>query len=464
MTGLVLAVDVGSSSLRAGRYEPGGTLVGPVVRRSYPHRANRGVDGGFDPRGVHDVLAEVLTEIDTAGVDRISFSTLWHSVLAVNADDEPVTSAYSWESTAPARTLPSLAARIDATSYRARTGSYVHPSYPAAGVWMLRQDGHRPARWTDLTSWLVRRVLGADAGWSHEVAAGSGMWDQTAGTWDRPTLDALEIGEDDLGPIWRSDAEVRAGFGLTGVPVTPTWSDGVCNSVGMGAVGPTTCALTAGTSGSLRLVQDGIRTDVPDGLWRYRVSETTTAVGGAISNVGNVLEWWRPTAPPDEALAFASGEPPRFDGLVVSPDLAGRRGPDYRWDATASMTGLRLHHTVEDIRQEMVLAVCASYAELTALTLRCEPRIGRLVVSGGVVERSPAFAQLLADATGRTLDVLDAQETSLRGAALRAGVPGGESGELPVRRRYAPRPEWYQAIQLRLSTLRDLRTASAEGP
>lgn len=465
MTGLVLAVDIGSSSLRAGRYDASGHVVGSIVQHRYPHRATRGAHGGFDAVGVRDVLIQVLDEVPSDGVERVSISTLWHSVLAVDADDRPLSEVFSWESTAPARTLPSLAARLDPVAYRARTGSYLHPSYPAAGVWMLRQEGLRPARWTDLTSWLVRQVLGADAGWSHEIAAGSAMWDQTAGAWDEPTLAVLGVHPEEVGAVWRRSSPVRAGFGLTGVEVVPTWGDGVCNSVGMGAVGPTVCAVTAGTSGSLRLVGAGVRTDAPEGLWRYQVADDLTAVGGAISNAGNVVEWWSEVSGPQETLAFAEGAPVPFDGLVVSPDLAGRRGPDYDWDATASMTGLRLHHTVEDVRREMVLAVCASYAELTELTLRCEPRIERLVASGGVVERSPAFAQLLADATGRPLDVLAVAETSLRGAALRAHGDDADPASPAVQDRYEPRPEWHRAIQGRLWALRELRDRlSTRGP
>lgn len=460
---LTLAIDVGSSSLRVGRFDPAGTQIGDVVRRSYAHRTHAHTSGSFDAVPIADALRDALGEANSSGVQTVAISSMWHSVLAVDGNDQPLSGVWSWESTAPARELPALAARIDPDEYRATTGSYLHPSYPAAAIWMMIQEGVRPHRWTDLTGWLLRRVLGIDACWSREIAAGSGMWHQSDARWDSSVLGVLGIDQEELGEVWKQPIEVpRSSRLLPGTAVIPTYGDGVCNSAGIGAIGRTSSALTVGTSGSFRIVQRRQDAHVPYGLWRYQIDDDLPVVGAANSNAGNVLMWLAQLTGKGTLPSFSDAPPPPDDGLIVLPDLAGRRGPDYQWDARGAVLGLQLHHTSEDIARETVLATCSSFADLADLIRVYEPSLSEFIASGGVVTRSPAYAQLLADALGSDVKVSAIEESSLRGAALRVhDVLGREapdpSIEFPVDAILTPREEWTEAIRSRSARAREIR-------
>lgn len=451
MNGPVLAVDLGTSSLRVAIVDRDESIV-QLVQHGY-ERNNRAVGGTFAAEPLADLLRRSLRELDTTGVRRVAVSALWHTVLGVDALDRPLTQTYTWESTSPSAGLKGLGRLIEEDDYRGRTGSYLHASYPLAAIWWIRQHADCSVRYTDLPSWLLRQVLGAGCGWSDQIAAGSGLWNQQLRTWDAGTCAAIGLDPEMLGQTW-SDPVVLTGveaaeYGLEGAELLPVLSDGVCDNLGLGVVGDGAAALTSGTSGSVRLLLDAVPTSVPHGLWRYRIGETRTAIGGANSNLGNLLEWIRTALGVDDPLRFGSDDPPAFDGLLASPHLFGERGPGYGPDATAALLGLRPHHTARDIAAAFVLATLATTRELALKVYEVAPDIDALIASGGVVSGAPGFAQLLADAVGRPVQVTELTEASLRGAG-RAALD-----LMPARARTSqvipPRPRWTAAIERRLA-------------
>jgi gluconokinase len=442
----VLAIDLGSSSLRVARVDDAAQVVAMARRR---HAFRDDAARGIDPYELAASLRGALEEVGGHGVEAVVMSSLWHSVLGVDAHDAPVTRVFTWESTEPDAVVPELARLLDAEAYRARTGSYLHASYPLAGIRLLLDQGARPARWTDLPGWLLRTVLGVETGWSAQLAAGSAMWHQARDAWDAETLDAVGVPVSALGEVWREPVVLGADApaGLAGARLLPVLGDGYCDSVGIAAIGADVSALTAATSGSLRMILDGVLDDAPFGIWRYRVGAQTTGLGGAISNAGNLLEWVRGTLGVADPLAFAhADEPPVWDGLTALPELAGERGPRYRREVSAAVSGLRGRHTAADIGRELVFGVLGVYATMTELMARAQPTLSRFVTAGGIVQGSPVFGQLLADATERTVSLSPVSESSLRGAAVHA--LGGVAAPENVRE-FAPRAAWSAAIRER---------------
>src|SRR5690606_15485827 len=139
-------------------------------------------------------------------------------------------------------------------------------------------------------------------------------------------------------------------------------------------------------------------------------------------------------------------------------------------EAAGAVSGLRLHHTAADVAREMLLATCGLLGELGALLVGYEPRVERVVASGGVVTRVPGYAQLLADAIGRPVEVSPIGESSLLGAALRArsDVVTGTATDVAPGAVYRPRPAWSAALRERreaaLELAARLRGAADVGP
>jgi gluconokinase len=165
----------------------------------------------------------------------------------------------------------------------------------------------------------------------------------------------------------------------------------------------------------------GVGSAIPDGLWRYRLDGTRLVTGGALSSGGNVREWLESTlrvgGPGLERRLRAM--PPAAHGLTVLPHLAGERGPRYAAHAFGAISGLTISTSAEDIAQAGLESVAIELAGISRRLDSVAPRVTRLVASGGAVLRSPAWMQMVADATGRPVTA-GVAEASSRGAALYA--------------------------------------------
>ncbi|MEX1158316.1 MAG: FGGY-family carbohydrate kinase, partial [Thermomicrobiales bacterium] len=112
-------------------------------------------------------------------------------------------------------------------------------------------------------------------------------------------------------------------------------------------------------------------------------------------------------------------------------------------DATAAVTGLKLHTTPIDIVQASLEAVTYRFAAMyDALRTGAET----IVASGGGLRGSPAWLQMMADAIGQPLVASRTAESSLRGVALVAMRDIGIISELPSANdgtRFTPRTDFY---------------------
>ena len=242
-------------------------------------------------------------------VEAVATSTLWHSLLGLDGDGQPVTPLYSWADRRAAAAAAKLRGEHDEDAIHHRTGCRLHSSYwPAKLAWLRERDPdafERVRVWISPGEYVQRRLLG-DAAASVSMASGTGLLDQRTNTWDE------ELGarvEDRLPPI---DDAPRSGLtaewaerwpGLRDVPWFPAWGDGACSNLGSGCGTLDRAALMVGTSGALRVLW---RTDelpeITRGLWRYRADAQRVVIGGSLSDGGSVFAWLkRLTRLPEDA-------------------------------------------------------------------------------------------------------------------------------------------------------------------
>lgn len=427
----VLALDIGTSSVRAGLYgEDGRSLPGAAAR--LPHQVRYLPDGGVeaDP---DILLALVETAIERSlqaspgPVAAVGISCFWHSLLGLDADDRPSTPLLLWADTRSAADAREFARRVNPAAVRARTGCRPHSSYlPAKLLWIRRAHPDRWARtrrWLSFGEYLTLRLNGEVVA-SESMASASGLWDQSARRWDPEVLEAVGLAGGTLPPVADLTAvplrQQPAGRwpALAGTPWLLPAGDGACNNLGSGATQADRVALMIGTSGAVRRMCTGGPWTVPPGLWQYRLDGRRGLVGGALSNGGNLHQWLLdalrlPAGGLDEALAAL---PPAAHGLVFLPLLAGERSPGWEPGAFGAVVGLREATTPLEVLRAGLEGVAVRFAALVA-------ELGgarTLIASGGGIWNSGAWAQILADAVGGDLQCCAEPEPSSRGAALLA--------------------------------------------
>jgi gluconokinase len=457
----VLAIDIGTSSIRATLYGRG---LHPIRQGAHvPYRWRAGRDGSVEATA-GAIERAVARAIDAAldgqsgPVDAVGIAAFWHSLMGVDAHGRAMTAVLPWTDTRSAREVDALRGRLDERAIHARTGCRLHSTYwPPRLRWFRDRDAktfRRVRAWLSLPAYLERRWLGRHAE-SLSQASATGLFVHDTGEWDAELCEACGVDPDRLSRVVDLDdagAEPSAAIArrwpqLRGARWVPPTGDGAANDVGAGCTSEGRTALMIGTSGALRqLWTTAASPNVPFGLWRYWLDGRRVVVGGALSNGGNLVDWMRRTLAldPGSRLETALARmPPDAHNLTVLPFFAGERSPDYLPDARAAISGLRLATTAAEILRaglEAVafrfLAVLEQLAPITAVT--------RIVATGTALTASRVWPQIMADVLGRPIGLPREAELTSRGAAIIAFEQLGVSPpaqELSLLRTFHPDPE-----------------------
>ena len=413
----VLALDVGSSSTRAGAYDERGRQAAEPARRSYTSS-----EGQLDADELLRAAEAVLAEAGDA--DALGISCFWHSLLLLDEHERPLTPVLLWQDRRATPQAEALAERLDAREVHARTGCTFHPSFWPAKLEWLRAEGVLASarRAVSFADYLFLRLTG-ELRTSLSSASGTGLLNLRTRSWDAELLDELDVDEALLPPI----SDEPAGT------IYPPLGDGACSNLGAGCVTPDRAALNIGTSGALRVVRQG-DPEPKDGLFSYFLDERRVVEGGAVSDGGNLYAWAQRT------LRLDPPEPrePDGHGLTFLPLLGGERSLGWNPRASGAVTGLTFETDAADLLQAGLEGIAYRIADIADRL----PDVREVVATGHSLLQSDWWMQVFADALGRPVVVSDVAEGSARGAAVYVLERlGAEVDPAPLGRAQQPDPE-----------------------
>jgi len=204
--------------------------------------------------------------------------------------------------------------------------------------------------------------------------------------------------------------------------VGPGTGDNMAAALGLG-LAPGDVAMSVGTSGTVYAVSEvpiadptGTVAGFADATGRFLPLVCTLNAAKVLDTIAGLLGVDH--AQLDE-LALAA--PPGAHGLTLLPYLDGERTPN-RPDATGTLAGLRTSHDRADLARAAVEGIIHGLLDgLDALYAQGVGRDGRLVLTGGGA-RSRAVRQVLADLSGRPVELHTDTEMVARGAAVQAAA------------------------------------------
>ncbi|MBA3355779.1 MAG: gluconokinase [Pyrinomonadaceae bacterium] len=456
-TAAVLAVDIGTSGVRASLFDEGGCEIdGAGVRIEQTVTE-------INDLAVTDAQAgfELVTQTIDALLDRpyqtvgkiqlIAISCFWHSLLGVDAQGLATTPVFGWADTRAAAAVKELRNRLDETAVHARTGCRFHPSYwPAKLLWLRKAHPQAFAstnRWLSFGEYVVLRLSG-EAAASISMASGTGLFNQRLLEWDRQLMEALGIPDESLPKISIADqasCHLRPGYAarwpvLSEARISPPIGDGAANTIGSGCATRDQAALMIGTSGAMRVLYEGEPpAQLPAALWCYRADRKRVIVGGALSDGGGLHRWIKelllPNDDSESIEAALEMLEPDAHGLIVLPFWAGERSTGWSTEARGAILGITLRTQSIEILRATMEAIAYRFA-LIAKALEPVAPGATIIASGTALRSSPVWTQIIADVLGRSIGLSEPREASVRGAALLALEAAGKIQsitELPVR-------------------------------
>lgn len=278
-----------------------------------------------------------------------------------------------------------------------------------------------------LNFWLTGRIAA-----EYGDASGTGFFDPRSRTWIREVLDSIDGGTGQLfsalPPLLKAEEAVgtvlpdrAAELGIApGCTVASGGGDNMIGAIGTGNVREGVVTLSLGTSSTVYSFRNAPAHDTTGS-----VAPFCSSTGGwlplvctmnATNVVTQTLQLLGKSVHDIEAALAATQ--PGAGGLVFLPFLNGERTPDLP-EARGSLVGLAATNwTPGNLIRAVIEGV--TFGILNGLTLILEgQRVETILIIGGGA-RSAAWRQLVADATGATIQVPSEEEAGCLGAVIQA--------------------------------------------
>lgn len=435
----VLVIDVGTTDLRAAVLRPDGSLEA-VQRAAVPATAPLPGLSEFDPVAMAETAlgAARAALADGGPVDAIAVATQRAStVLWERRSGLPVGPGIGWQDLRTAGRCLELQAK----------GLHLMPNQSATKLTALLDMAHGTPLgdlcFGTVDTWLLWNL---SAGSVHVAdatnAAVTGLVTSDGTGWDAHVLDVLGIPVGMLPAIVDSSGVVGRATALPGAPlIAGIAGDQQASLVAQGCVRPGQAKLTLGTGGMLdqcvgaqrpRFERQGSHGTVPIVTWRL-AGRLTWGVEATMLSAGSCMEWLR-----DDLGLISSAE--ECDQLAAScsdsggvrfvPALFGLGTPEWDYGARGLLLGLSRGAGRAQVARAVLEGIAQRGTDLVEAAVGDTGRaIDVLRVDGGM-SKSNLLMQLLADASGRPVEVSEVTEATTRGAGFLAGVAIGMWADL----------------------------------
>ena len=494
---MLLGIDVGTTAIKALLVNEEGRVVGQAgaeYESSSPQPGWHEQDPEDWWRGVCAAVAGATAGVDRSAVRALALSTQGDTMAPVDAEGRALAPARTWLDARTEAETRYLEAQRPREDWYRRCGTMPAPYLAACTP--LHLQWHRPdvfraaARFALVEDFLVHRLTGR---WLLSAANASRtlLFDITRRAWDDELLAHVGLTTERVSPVAESGttagtltSEAAEALGLRpDVAVALGGHDQCCAATGCGALAPGRIMLSCGTAWALTATLTEPRLDPEARLTTYcHVFPGRWVLLGAQPG-GVLLRWFRDELCPDlmaqaqpgpsawpspaggrgdgsrpadaydliieEALRADPAAPP----LLFLPHMYGAVTPAWQPQARAGFVGLTLQHTRGHLARAVLEAAALEAAWNVQVMEESAGEVAELRMIGGAA-KSPAWAQIVADATGKRVLLPEVGEAAAYGAALLAGrgaglLPGTEEITSTLRLRAALEPQPSEVARLR---------------
>lgn len=477
----LIGVDLGTTSTKVVLFDTKGHVIasankGYKLYRDAPDMAEEDLDEIWE--AFTDAMAQVTRAAKDGEILGVSFSSAMHSLIAFDADWQPLTRVITWADARAVKYTEELKSNGIGQEIYSKTGTPIHPMAPLSKLLWLKNEHtdiyNNAVHYLGIKEFLFNRLFGANK-MDYSIASGTGLFNIFNLDWDEQALSVTGITKEQLPePVdpytieTGMDPQYAAEMGLdVDTPFIYGAGDGPLSNLGVNAIQPGVAAVTIGTSGAIRVVTDAPKIDPKGRTFTYALDKDHWVVGGPVNNGGDVFRWARDNMFDSEKSTaellgidsydllteIASKIPAGADGLLFHPYLGGERAPIWDANARGSFFGLTHNHT----RAHMVRAVLEGIIfNIYMVSLALEEVVGDLsaIQATGGFARSPLWRQMAADIFEQPVTVPTAFESGALAATVMAQKALGLIDNLEVigdmigeANTYQPNPENYDAYR-----------------
>ncbi|GAB3474798.1 FGGY-family carbohydrate kinase [Amycolatopsis cihanbeyliensis] len=480
--GLLLGIDIGTSSSKGVLVDPQGTVL---ARASRPHATSTPHPGWVehDAESVwwRDFLALARDLVAAADGDRLAglaVSGIGPVLLPATADGNPLRQAILYGvDTRATREIEELTAELGAEEILERGGTPL--SSQAVGPkwrWLARNEPavfERAELFLMASSYLVHRLTGEYVLDHHSASQCDPMYDLRAAEWATDWAERTAPGVGLPRLAWPTEvvgtvtANAAAETGLPqGLPVTAGTVDAWAEAASVGVTDPGDTMVMYGTTMFLIQVLSDPRPH--PGLWTTRGTfPATFSLAAGMATSGAITDWLRTLLGGDFArlVAGAASVPPGSRGLLLLPYFAGERTPLFDADARGMLAGLTTAHGPGELYRAALEGIAYGVRHNLEVMGSAGGVAGRLVAVGGGVQGG-LWTQIVTDVSGVEQQVPEETVGAAFGDAFLAAVATGLDPDItrwnPLARTVRPDPRRTEVYDGFYARYRDLYPATAD--
>ena len=416
---MVLAFDVGTTSLKGGVIGPGGEVLARAEAALKPLQNGEPLCHESDATSWLTALALVTAQLEPRrwpALEAVVVSGNGPTLVAADGQGQPLAYALTWMD---------RRAIEEAEAVSAACGAYVDPSfYLPKALWIARRRPElyeRTAHFFACSEFIDFHLTGEACTilpapefsryiWTGEMVRKMGLDARKF----PPFIPTARV----LGRV-RRQAEETLGV-PAGLPVVTGGPDFIMTLLGTATVRPGRVCERSGTSEGINLcsstpLEDGRLLSLPHiigGCWN---------ISGMISTSGKALEWFKAATGRDGIdyetfLEDACQVPPGARRLLFLPYLSGERAPIWDPHARGAFLGLTLGHGRKEMTRAVLESVGFAVRDVVAVMEEKGLEVEDMRVTGGQA-RSPLWNQVKADITGKRILVAESLDAELIGAA-----------------------------------------------
>ena len=484
----VLGIDVGTGGTRAVLVDRDGAIASSATCEHVPFASPH---TGWAEQDPHDwwqaagsAIRAVLSNVSGAKVSCVGLAGQMHGAVLLDEKDEVLRPALIWCDQRTQAQCDWLNSRLGAQRIIELTCNPALANFTLTKLLWVRDS--EPQIWERFRRVLLPkdyvrlRMTGAHA---MDVADASGtlMLDVAQRRWSEEMMAAAGLPLSCLPKLYESPeicARVsEAGAAHTGLkpgtPVVAGAGDQAGGAVGMGIVRAGAVSATIGTSGVVFAATDSPAMDVKGRVHTFcHAVPGRWHVMGVTQAAGLSLHWLRDLLKNSGDLSYdeltheAAAVPAGSDGVLWAPYLMGERTPHLDPNARGTLTGLVANHTRGHVVRAVLEGVAFSLKDTFTIFEEMKIPVTSIRLGGGGA-RSPLWRQIQADAYGRDVEIVAAEEGAAYGAAILAGVGAKAWGTVEqacdavvrVAKRIAPNPKDSATMQTAYRSYRQIYPA-----
>ena len=451
----LLALDVGTTSVKVGLFQPDGRCLA-IALQEYTLISNSVDQAELDPNtywmAASKSIREVITQakVDPANISGLAVSSQGETTIVVDSEGKSLRNALVWLDNRAVQQAEKLKTALGENVYETTGIPEVIATWPACKVLWIKENEPqvfaKAARFLLVQDFLVQRLCG------HFVTDGSIScttlyYDIIAHAWWPKALEAIGIDDSqlpDLLPVGAvagnltSTAAAELGL-MVQTKVILGGMDQAVGAIGAGNIG---VGVISETTGAALAIQASISEPMID-----KTKQTPVYVHSVpyeylfvpvCPTAGMTFKWFKDNfgtgetaqAVIEQTSAYemlnrlAEEVPAGSDGLVMLPHLMGAFSPESNPSARGVFSGFTLHHG----KGHFVRAIQEGVAFMLRRNLELIEKSGveiKEVRTTGGGSRGRLWNQIKADVCNRPFVTLENEDTALVGDAILAGVACG---------------------------------------